>query len=137
MARRSFWLATGVVAGAASSLYAERKLRQTLEAAQSRLQPDALVNEAKRSAGVAARNTGARVRDALSAARQEKQRREDELWTELGAGATAPAAAPAMAVEVDDRVPAPTGAAAEDGAKHLRARRVRRIARRSPSHLAN
>ena len=33
MARRSVWLVTGVVAGAASSLYAERKLKRSLEAA--------------------------------------------------------------------------------------------------------
>ena len=58
MARRTVWLVTGVVAGAASSLYAERKLRRTLEAAQARMQPDALVVEVGRTARQAASTTG-------------------------------------------------------------------------------
>ncbi len=60
MPRRTLWLVTGVVAGAASSLYAERKLRRTLEVAQARLQPDALVVEVGRTARQAASTTGER-----------------------------------------------------------------------------
>lgn len=83
MARRSMWLVTGMVAGAASSLYAERKLRRTVEAASARLQPDALVVEVGRSARQAVTNTGGRVRSAVASGREEKRRREVELWSEL------------------------------------------------------
>ena len=87
MARRTVWLVTGIVTGAASSLYAERKLRRTLEVAQARLQPDELVVEVGRTARQAASSTGGRVREAVATARLEKRRREDELWSVF---ATAP-----------------------------------------------
>ena len=83
MARRSVWLVTGVVAGAASSLYAERKLRRTVEAASARLQPDALVAEVGRTARHAVSGAGGRVRGAVASGREEKRRREVELWSEL------------------------------------------------------
>ena len=83
MARRSLWLVTGMVAGAASSLYAERKLRRTVEAASARLQPDALVAEVGRSARQAVTSTGGRIRSAVASGREEKRRREVELWSEL------------------------------------------------------
>ena len=86
MPRRTAWLVTGAVAGAASSLYAERKLRRTLEAASARLQPDALVTEVGRSARQAARTTGGRVREAIATGRSTMQRREQELWADLEAG---------------------------------------------------
>jgi hypothetical protein len=121
VARRTVWLVTGMVAGAASSLYAERKLRRTLEAAQARIQPDALVVEVGRTARQAASSTGGRVRDAVATARLEKRRREVELWAELGPSA-------------DDT----DAAAPEDVAPiHAPTRRARRAARRSPSHLGN
>jgi hypothetical protein len=141
VARRSVWLVTGVVAGAASSLYAERKLKRSLEAASARLQPDALVAEVGRTARQAASNTGGRVRAAVASAREEKQRREDELWAELS---TADDGAPGD-VPGDDAAPGPDGAATGDpnGAPaatprpgpHASYRRIRRITRRSPSHL--
>jgi len=137
VARRSVWLLTGVVAGAASSLYAERKLKRSLEAASARLQPDALVAEVGRSARQAASTTGGRVRAAVASAREEKQRREDELWAELST--------------TDDGAPGDSSATGPDGAAtgepsgapastsppgpHASTRRIRRIARRSPSHL--
>ena len=142
MARRTVWLLTGAVAGAASSLYAERKLRRTLEAAAARLQPDALVTEVGRTARQAARSTGGRVRDALATGRTEMQRREDQLWADLaGSGAEA---TPDGAVAVDpsdalgsvgstagaDVVGAPDAALAHGGRG-----RLRRRSRRSPSHL--
>ncbi len=135
MARRSVWLVTGVVAGAASSLYAERKLRQTLEAAQARLQPEALVVEVGRTARQAASSTGGRVRDAVAAARLEKRRRENELWGELQEGRDregplrppgAVAADPTPAPEVDPTAPA-----------HTSPRRLRRTARNYRTHLGN
>jgi hypothetical protein len=136
--RRTVWLVTGVVAGAASSLYAERKLRRTLEAAQARIQPDALVVEVGRTARQAASTTGDRVRGAVTAARLEKRRREDELWAELGGPVDGSGAAHADAGEG----PAPTRVGAVvDGAAgvpaHAPTRRLRRVARRSPSHLGN
>jgi hypothetical protein len=133
VARRTVWLVTGVVAGAASSLYAERKLRRTLEAAQARIQPDALVVEVGRTARQAASNTGGRVRDAVATARLEKRRREVELWAELDPSDADPVAADPEAVP-------PTGAPAPDASavpNHAPTRRTRRVARRSPSHLGN
>jgi hypothetical protein len=133
VARRTVWLATGVVAGAASSLYAERKLRRTLEAAQARMQPDALVVEVGRTARQAASATGGRLRDAVATARLEKRRREDELWAEIG---TSPddgdADARPAPTPIDDVFDAATG-----GPVHPPSRRARRAARRSPSHLGN
>ncbi len=133
MPRRTVWLMTGVVAGAASSLYAERKLRRTVEAAQARLQPDALVVEVGRTARQAASSTGGRVRDAVTTARAEKRRREEELWAELGTAVDD--------AEADDRpVPTPIDAvveAATGGSDQPPTRRARRAARRSPSHLGN
>ena len=127
MARRTVWLVTGVVAGAASSLYAERKLRRTLEAAQARMQPDALVVEVGRTARQAATSTGDRVREAVATARLEKRRREVELWAELGTTGDEPVPSPIDAV-VDAAAGAPV---------HPPTRRARRAARRSPSHLGN
>jgi hypothetical protein len=133
VARRTVWLVTGVVAGAASSLYAERKLRRTLEAAQARMQPDALVVEVGRTARQAATSTGDRVREAVATARLEKRRREVELWAELGTTGDGPDAG-------DEPVPSPIDAvvdAAAGAPVHPPTRRARRAARRSPSHLGN
>lgn len=135
MARRSVWLVTGVVAGAASSLYAERKLRTALEAAQARLQPEALVTEVGRTARQAARSTGGRVRDAVATGRSEMHRREGEIWAGLGSpGPGAP-----EGVVVGDVSPGATDPSGEsstdsvDGA-HATGGRGRRRARRQPSH---
>ena len=141
MARRSVWLVTGVVAGAASSLYAERKLKRSLEAASARLQPDALVAEVGRTARQAASTTGGRVRAAVASAREEKQRREDELWAELsttddgapGAGPGATSATGPDGAATGDPNGAP--AATSRPGPHASSRRIRRITRRSPSHL--
>lgn len=146
MARRTVWLVTGVVAGAASSLYAERRLKRTLEAASARLAPDALVTEVGRSARLAARSTGGRVRDAVATGRSAMQRREDELWADLAAsGASAvpdgSGAVPAdpAATRDDATGPGRDGAASGDApggaAGHTGPGRTRRRARRSPSHL--
>ena len=134
MARRSVWLLTGVVAGAASSLYAERKLKRSLEAASARLQPDALVAEVGRSARQAASTTGGRVRAAVASAREEKQRREDELWAELS---TTEDAAPGDVPGDGAATGEPSGApdATSQPGPHASTRRIRRITRRSPSHL--
>lgn len=141
MARRSVWLVTGVVAGAASSLYAERKLRRTVEAASARLQPDALAAEVGRTARHAVSSTGDRVRDAVASGRQEKRRREAELWADLhprvegvpAEGTTGRSSGDAgrtidPAPEGSDGIPDPA-------ITHVTTRRLRRVARKSPSYL--
>ena len=136
MPRRTVWLVTGAVAGAASSLYAERKLRRTLEAASARLQPDALVTEVGRTARQAARSTGGRVREALTTGRTVMQQREEELWADLAAsGALAtPDGAAAGAPPAGSRTTAAAGdAAVETVAPHTSRGRGRRRARRSPA----
>jgi hypothetical protein len=137
MARRSVWLVTGVVAGAASSLYAERKLRRTLEAAQARLQPDALAVEVGRTARQAASNTGVRLREAVATARVEKRRRETELWTELQDGREDPAAPGDPGPRPDPATTTPDPDDAAEPRAHISLRRLRRVARNYPTHLAN
>ena len=143
MPRRTVWLVTGAVAGAASSLYAERKLRQTIEAASARLQPDALVTEVGRSARQAARSTGGRVREALATGRSTMHRREEELWADLAASGALATPDGAAAVDpqapVDGAPPASTAAVGPGGtepaAPHGARGRGRRRTRRSASHL--
>lgn len=141
MPRRSVWLMTGVVAGAASSLYAERKLRRTVEAASARLQPDALVAEVGRTARQAAVSTGDRLRGAVASGREEKRRRELELWAELqpdgrelvpdGPSHSTPTGHGTDSDEVHEESDGtPVG-----GTDHTSTRRARRAARRSPSRL--
>jgi hypothetical protein len=132
MARRSVWLVTGVVAGAASSLYAERKLRRTLEAASARLQPDALVVEVGRTARQAARSTGGRVRDAVSTGRMEMQRREEEIWAGLGTSVPSEETGPAASTAHADGSE-PVGSTAP--VVHTARGRGLRRGRKSPSHL--
>jgi|GEM_PF-819724 len=153
MARRTVWLVTGAVAGAASSLYAERKLKATLEAASARLAPESLVSGVGRTARQAARSTGGRVRAAVDTGRNEMHRREDELWADLVASgavevAEATGAAASGARNGDraavDVAPGTSGTPARaDGAPdtrggadgHAGRGRGRRRTRRSPSHL--
>ena len=85
MPKRTFWLITGAALGAGSSLWAERKVRRTVQQAAAKLQPDALAVEVGRSARQAAGTATDRVRDAVSSGRDEMQRREEELWAELAA----------------------------------------------------
>jgi hypothetical protein len=134
VARRSVWLVTGVVAGAASSLYAERRLKRTLEAASARLAPDALVTEVGRSARQAARSTGGRVREAVATGRNAMQRREDELWADLAASGASAVPDGTGAVAAPAAAPAPTAVSAGP-VEHAGRTGRRRRARRSPSHL--
>jgi hypothetical protein len=73
----------GVVVGAGSSLWIERRIRQTVHEAASRLQPDALAQEIGRSARQMAGSTSERVRSAVSVGRAEMQLHEEQLWQEL------------------------------------------------------
>jgi len=77
------WLVTGVAIGAGSSLWAERRVRRTVQQAAAKLQPDALVVEVGRSARQVAESAGNRVRGAISSGRDEMERQEEELWAEL------------------------------------------------------
>jgi hypothetical protein len=86
MPKRTFWLVTGAAMGAATSLWAERRLRRSVQQAAARLQPDTLVAGMGRSARQAAESAGGRVRDALASGRHEMQRREEELWADLASG---------------------------------------------------
>ena len=90
MPKRTFWLVTGAVLGAGSSLWAERRVRRTVHQAASRLQPDALVADVGRSARQVAGGAADRLREAVSSGRDEKQRREEELWAELAARGDGP-----------------------------------------------
>ena len=83
MPKRTIWLVTGVAIGAGSSLWAERRVRRTVQQATAKLQPDALVVEVSRSARQVAESAGNRVRGAISSGRDEMERHEEELWAEL------------------------------------------------------
>jgi hypothetical protein len=83
MPKRTVWLVAGLAVGATSTLWAERKVRRSLEQAAAKLRPDAMVVEVGRSARGVAEQAGGRVRDAVSSGRDEMLRREEELWVEL------------------------------------------------------
>ena len=135
MPKRTFWLVTGAALGAGSSLWAERRVRRTVQQAAARLQPDALVVEVGRSARQVAGGAGDRLRDALSSGREEMMRREEELWSDLAAqGVASDLAVPTV------RAALPVAAAASAHVEPVRNRRprVRRIrpTAKSPSDLA-
>ncbi len=97
MPKRTFWLVTGAAIGAGSSLWAERRVRRTVQQAAARLQPDALVIEVGRSARQVAGSAGSRMREAVTSGRDEMQRREEELWADLAAqGVAGPVGDPPM-----------------------------------------
>jgi hypothetical protein len=81
--KRTFWLTAGIALGAGSTLWAERRVRRTIEQTAARLAPDALVAEVGRTARHVAESAGDRVRDAYSEGRDEMYRREEELWSNL------------------------------------------------------
>src|ERR1700678_1335188 len=95
MAKRTFWLVTGVAIGTGSTLWAERKVRRTVQQAAARLQPDALVVEVGRSARQVAESAGDRVREAVWSGRDEMERHEEELWAELASRGVETARTPA------------------------------------------
>ena len=83
MPKRTFWLTAGVALGAGSTLWAERRVRRTIEETAAKLAPDALVAEVGRTARHVAESTGDRLREAYSAGRDQMHRREEELWSDL------------------------------------------------------
>jgi hypothetical protein len=133
--KRTFWLVTGAAIGAGSSLWAERRVRRTVQQAAARLQPDALVVEVGRSARQVADSAGFRMRDAVASGRHEMQRREEELWADL--------AAQGVGADLSTPIPTPTVVPAElPTVDHTRSRPTPRLRMRkrslvkSPSHLA-
>jgi len=94
---------TGTAVGVGSTLWAERKVRRTVQQASSRLQPDALVVEVGRSARHVAESAGERVRGAVSSGRDEMLRHEEELWAELAARGVATVTFPVASEPADDR----------------------------------
>ena len=146
MPKRTFWLVTGAALGAGSSLWAERRVRRTLQQAAARLQPDALVVEVGRTARQVAGGAGDRFRDAVTTGREAMLRREEELWSDLaaqgaatdlasraGAGATVPSGPTSPAVAA---LPAPPAAHEGPGRSGPPRRRRKRLASQSPSELA-
>jgi hypothetical protein len=130
MPKRTFWLVTGAAIGAGSSLWAERKVRQSVQQAAARLQPDAIVVEVGRSARQVAGTAGGRVRDAMSTGRDEMQRREEELWAELAAQGVEPPPPAASAAVAPVADPVATEARSPRGT-----RRSRRVLAKSASYL--
>jgi hypothetical protein len=131
--KRTFWLVTGAAIGAGSSLWAERRVRRTVQQAAARLQPDALVVEVGRSARQVAGSAGGRVRDAVVSGRDEMLRREEELWADLAAeGAGTDLGGRVVAAGVP---PSRTDLAAESAHDGPMARRRRRTSAKSHSHL--
>ena len=134
MPKRTFWLVTGAVIGAGSSLWAERKVRRTVEQATAKLQPDALVAEVGRSARQVAESAADRVRDAVSAGRDEMQRREEELWADLAAQGVE--AAPPVAAPTATAPTATSDLSPGDRRPGVVGRSIRRPIRRSKRTLA-
>jgi hypothetical protein len=167
MPKRTFWLTAGVALGAGSTLWAERRVRRTIEETAAKLAPDALVAEVGRTARHVAASTGDRFRDAYSEGRDQMHRREEELWSDLSnRGVALPADGTAVmpAASVSDVTEATSGqpTRTDDSTRSARAtratramraaraaraaqRRTTRVARRrtaersakSPSHLGN
>jgi cytoskeletal protein RodZ len=163
MPKRTIWLTAGVALGAGSTLWAERRVRRTIEQAAAKLAPDALVAEVGRTARHVAESTGDRFRDAYSEGRNEMQRREQQLWSDLanrGVAITAdglPASAAASGGMKEERrtdtptttqIPTTTQtptqtqttqtppSMADDTTRATRRRIAKRRAK-SPSHLGN
>jgi len=124
--KRAFWAGTGYAAGAATSIWAVRKVKRVA----ARYTPSAVVLRARDGAI----DTGRRFRDALAEGRDAARRREAELRAALdgsdAAGAAALGAAPAPlrlveATPAPARLEAPAPPAASVGARGGRLRRVR------------
>lgn len=78
--RRPMWLGTGIVIGVGATLWAEQRVRRRVRRAMDLLTPTVAGHETLQ----AARQMGARVRDAVDVARLERRRQETELWRRLG-----------------------------------------------------
>jgi hypothetical protein len=80
MIRRPFWLVTGAALGAGGTVWARRRLDRLAR----RVRPTAVAGELVSLADRTRRGAADKVRDALDTGRTEAQRREDDLWRDLG-----------------------------------------------------
>ena len=139
MPKRTFWLATGVALGAGSSLWAERKVRRSVQQAAARLQPDTVVAEVGRSARQVAGTAGEPGAGRRGTGRDEMLRREEELWAELAAQGVDvdPPGAQSAAVTHPDPTHrmSPTPSTPMGAQSTRRSRSARRLRAKSPSHL--
>jgi hypothetical protein len=76
---RARWLAAGMAVGVGGTLWAERRVRSRVHQAIERLQPTRVAEGVTASA----RDVGVRVQGAIAAGRDERSRREAELWRQL------------------------------------------------------
>lgn len=74
------WLGTGFVIGVGATLWAEQRVRRRFRRAMELFTPGVAGHDPLH----AARQMGARVRDAVDVARSERRRQETELWRRLG-----------------------------------------------------
>jgi hypothetical protein len=74
--KRTFWTAAGMVAGAATTIWAQRQVHEQVK----KLTPDQLASGALGSI----RETRSRVRRAIAAGQHARSQREDELWQSIG-----------------------------------------------------
>lgn len=77
--RRPLWLAAGMAVGVGGTLWAEQRVRRQVRRLSDAVAPTRLAAGAR----AAAQGTGARVRNAVEAGRDEKVRRQAELWRDL------------------------------------------------------
>jgi hypothetical protein len=77
MMKRPFWFGTGLAAGVAGTLWAEQRIRRQV---------------AKLTPNEAVRHIGDRVRAAVDAGREERDRREAELRADLDRRTSRPVA---------------------------------------------
>ncbi|MFM7061652.1 MAG: hypothetical protein ACKOZL_10790 [Actinomycetes bacterium] len=124
--KRAFWAGTGYAAGAATSIWAVRKVKRVA----ARYTPSAVVVRARDGAI----DTGRRVRDAVAEGRDAARRREAELRAALdgsdAAGTDGLGAAPVplrlvAATPEPAQLEAPARPAAPGGSRGGRLRRVR------------
>lgn len=80
MLKRARWILFGVVLGVAATVWVRRRVLRRLDRAVSSVLPGGLSGDA----ATTLREAGARVRAAIDAGRDERARREAELWAELG-----------------------------------------------------
>lgn len=77
--KRPMWMAAGVALGVGGTLWAERRVRKGVHQVVAKVSPEHVAAGARDSA----RQLGERMRAAVDAGREERARREEELWEEI------------------------------------------------------
>jgi hypothetical protein len=77
--RRPVWLALGVGVGVGGTLWAEQKVRRVVRQTAERLTPEHAARQARQRVS----GLGERFKTAVEEGRDERSRREAELWAEL------------------------------------------------------